>query len=505
MANNDISLFKDLTKEQILIIVEREKSKRSFYNFFMYCINNIYKHIEFNNNWHYKVICDTLQAEVERMLRREPTNKHLLINLPIRAGKTILISEIFPVWVWIQSDTLMIQNVCATQRLATKSSRMSKLIITSEWFQARFPEIELSIDNKSKSDYSTKNNGVRVSYGIDSSIIGSSYDILIVDDPNDPKDNNSDTALRNVVDTFKDVIVGRMNNDWGLRVILQQRTSSKDLCQHLLDENKSDYRHICLPVEITKDVSPEFRDYYVDGLFFPKRYSRKRLEQYSRELSGQAYASQLLQAPSSLEGEILLRSWFKVIKQSEFQKLNKGKVYLFIDTAYTKNIKDNDPSGYYICCVVNGRIYVIKAYEKWLEFHENMEEIIEIINTYNVKRVYIENKATGISVSQELKRQLRGKCLVLGINPGSKSKIERARAIQTYLVNERVIIVEDIWNESFMSQLANFPYGKHDSHIDNLSYSVLTLIAGKKLPTEEGNNDKGMAVETDDFRDHLYD
>jgi len=497
MTGDLLSTLKESSVDEIRIAYQREMSKRSFYFFFKLIVKEIYRHIEFIDNWHYKYLCDTLQERVEAMLRHEP-QKHLLINCPIRSGKTILISEIFPIWLWIKSDKLMIQNVCATQRLATKSSRMSKLILTSQFFQHLFPEIQLAHDAKSKSDYVTTNNGSRQSYGIDSSIIGSSYSVLIADDLNDPSDVNSEISLNNVISTFKDVISGRMNNAWDMRVILQQRTSSKDLCQHLLDNNYQDYKHICITGELTKQTSPEVVKYYdEDGLFFPSRYNRERLNQYKRELTAQAYASQILQAPASLQGEIILRMWLPIIKQSEFQQIPKGKIYLLVDTAYTSNDK-NDATAFFVCCVNNGKLYIIKCYEKWLEFYECLEEIKELITLYGVNKCYVENKATGLSIMQELKRQLRGKTIILPVSAGSKSKVERARSVQPYLQNAKVCVVQDTWNNAFIDQCANFPYGK-DNMVDTLVYAIGTLIAGKHAVSNEQApvSNKGMFSDED--------
>ena len=494
----DIADLKQHTKEEILVAYNREMSKRSLIFFFRLCMKHVYSHLDFIDNWHYEYICGVLQDRTEKMLRKEKS-EHLLINCPIRAGKTILISEVFPVWLWIKSDKIMIQNVCCTQRLATKSSRFSKLILTSVFFQQMFPEIQLAADSKSKADYSTTNNGTRASYGIDSAIVGSSYNVLIADDLNDPADVNSEVSLNNVITVWQDVISGRMSNEWDFRVVLQQRTSAKDLCQHLLDNNYEDYRHICITGELTKDTTKELLPYYIDGLFFPKRYSHQRLAQYAKELSSQAYASQILQSPSALAGSVLLRNWFNIIKQSEFQSLPKGKIYLFLDTAYTSNVK-NDPSGFYVCCVIGGKIYVMYAVEKWLEFYELQQEILELIKVWGIKTVYIEQKASGISTTTELKRTLRNaKVTVLGINPGSKSKPERAASIQNYLVNNRVVIVNDIWNEGFLTQIAGFPYAKNDSHVDNLTYSVLTLIAGRKYGGLEQPTIKDSRYDDSDF------
>jgi predicted phage terminase large subunit-like protein len=516
MQQNLEQILKTINKEQLIIQLESELGKRSLYSFFLLCIENIYKHIEFIDNWHYKYLCDILQAETERYLRGEKTEKNLLINCPIRAGKSILISEIFPVWLWIVNPSFQIMNVCATQRLATKSSRFSKLIITSEWFQKRWP-ILLSKDNKSKSDYSTNKQGIRVSFGVSSSIIGQGFDVCVIDDPSSPQDTYSETLMRKVITTYKDVIVGRANNNKAFKIILQQRISDKDLTATLL--NDKTYRHVNITAELTKYTTPELIHYYKNGLFFPSRYSYERLEQYKRDLTPSAFASQLLQQPSALEGDLIKRTFFKIIKQSKFSEIKTSnqfiKNYLFLDTAYTENV-DNDPSAFLLCSVIDKRIYIQKVQTKYFEFADLLDEIKEWIKIYNVNEVVIEAKATGLSISQELKRNLTGKCVVTTITPPAGKKKERVTSIQNYLINGKVVLVQDDWNELFLDECTNFPFGKHDDIVDCLFYAVYKLIASSYTNRQIINNEdevnkdnKKIIVKDDQYYDSeiesLYD
>ena len=58
---NNIETLLQTPKAQLEIIIDRELSTRSFYEFFLLCMENIYTHIEFVNNWHYEVTCNILQ------------------------------------------------------------------------------------------------------------------------------------------------------------------------------------------------------------------------------------------------------------------------------------------------------------------------------------------------------------------------------------------------------------------------------------------------------------
>ena len=168
---------------------------------------------------------------------------------------------------------------------------------------------------------------------------------------------------------------------------------------------------------------------------------------------------------------------------------------MFIDTNSGSDNVNNDPTGIMVCTVANGKLYVVKFVEKWLQLYELVQEILELISVYSISKCYIENASAGKNVISELKRQLRGKTIVLGVNAGSKSKEERVNAIQPHLVNGKVVIVEDDWNTLYMNYLADFNHGKHDEAIDLTVYAVLTLIAGRRFSTaeEQQENNKGMA------------
>ena len=485
----DVETIKELPKGVIEIIADKELSQRSFYYFFKEVLKNVtvYKGVQWELNWHYEIIGGILEAEVRRIIAKQPKTKDIILNLPYRSGKSTLL-EIFSVWCWVVCPSLRILNVCSTAALALKSARAAKLVIESEWFKMRWSNIVLMHDSKAKANYSNTLGGERLAVSM-TNATGKGGDIMILDDPNQAVDSFSDIKLRNVVSNYKDGIHSRLNdNRIGLRVICQQRISAKDLVGTLKQSNPQDFRVICIPAILTQDTSLDFIQYYdKDGLFWSTRYSFAELQKHKNMLSPTAYASQILQSSSVFEGDIIKRIWFKTIKQSEFQILNKNKIFLFIDTNMGSDNKDNDPNGLLICTVTGGRLYIIKFAEKWEQLYELVQTILEYIKIYNISKVYVENAAAGKNVISELKRQLRGKTVVLSINAGTKSKEERVNAIQPHLVNGKVIVVEDDWNDLFLTYLADFNHGKHDEAIDTMCYAVLTLISGRHFALAENN------------------
>ena len=456
-------------KEILRKQVEAELCKRSFYEFFKMAVKVLEPSTPWSFNWHIEYTCNILQEEVERIIRGEKKTKDLIFSLPFRSSKSLIISVCLPSWCLIKDPTLSILNVSATAELATKFSHKAKMLITSNWFEERFGQIfTLRQDSKAKSNFITDKGGGIQAFGITGTIIGSGGDLILIDDPSSPDANNSPSSFTTVINTYLDILYSRLNNpDVGLRVLVQQRLNVNDLTGYLLRTQPDKYRHICIPAELSDDVEPkDLAMFYYDGLFWPERFSRKVLDDFKQVLRGSAYASQLMMRPQLIEGDLIKRSWFPKVKLSDVLNYNI-QWNLVCDTAYTSSQK-NDPSALMICGTYQNKLYIRKVIQRWLQFYELLEEIKEIQKIYNIRKIYIESKATGLSIQQELKRQTNFN--VLPLEPIG-DKVARVTSIQPQLESGRVILIEDDTNEAFLNEVAAFPAGR-DDQVDVLCYSV---------------------------------
>ena len=120
---------------QMLPILVREQTQKSFYMFFQTFWDTVQPGTPGFFNWHVQYICDELQKIAERVFNNEERLHDLIINVPPGSTKTTICSIMFPAWVFTRMPSARI--ICASisndlaERFSTKTTRggLSPLVI----------------------------------------------------------------------------------------------------------------------------------------------------------------------------------------------------------------------------------------------------------------------------------------------------------------------------------------------------------------------------------------
>lgn len=448
----------------------RKLYKQSFFEFFKQAV----KVLEPSTPWdftpfHFKYLCDLMQSEVERIRKHQKRKTHYVINLPYRSGKSYLFTIVFPLWCWLVFPECQLLTLAYSEGVAEGDSTKTLIILESEWFKYYFPDIVLTKTENSKSKYRNTKQGVRIAAGATGSVLSKGGDIVIVDDPNN---RTTKTELDETIKNFDDVISNRLNNPaTSVIIVIQQRVHTNDLSSYILKKYPDTYKHICIPAILSDDVSPvELKELYVDGLFWPTRWNRDILDEYKKGKTLQ-FASRMMQRPTLVEGGTIKKAWFDVV-----DTVPAGISWnLFIDTAYTKS-KLNDPSAILVAGIGSDNIIYIKnCYQVWYEFPELVSLIKTVAKDTGAScRIYIEPKASGKSIVQELRASTM--LNVIELTPPKGDKQSRVNATTPKLESRRVKLVKGDYIETFLEEVTSFPLSSHDDQTDVLVYAVEKLI-----------------------------
>ena len=466
----------EATDKALKFALEKKLCELSFYEFFKKAWHVVEPSIKLCTNWHHKYLCDILQEECERIIDNRVKTRDIIINIPFRATKSILVTVMFPVWCWIKDPKLRFITASYSADLSIEHSTRSRDIINSEWFRERWGDLfHIKKDQNLKSRYENNFLGVRRATSVGGTVTGQGGDFLIVDDPVSPQHAASEIERENANEWYRTTFYSRLNNPHtGIRIIIMQRIHDNDLSGFLLygGESRMKYQHICIPAEKSDDVKPKkLKSFYdEDGLFWADRFSRNILDDYKQALGSYGYAGQLMQTPTPLNSGMIKAEWLKIDQYKIVD--DKVAVNFVIDPAYTSNEK-NDPSALLAYTFKDNKWQIIDCVNVYKEFPELVKFIPQWVtkNGYNNNsRIYVEPKASGKSIVQTLHKET-------GLNiredkPPSKDKVARVQDISASLESGRVSLLKGKWNEEFVQQLVKFPSAKHDDMVDCLVMAI---------------------------------
>jgi predicted phage terminase large subunit-like protein len=133
------------------------------------------------------------------------------------------------------------------------------------------------------------------------------------------------------------------------------------------------------------------------------------------------------------------------------------------------------------------RVMLMYAWQGRYELHDLVTKVAKTCRDMKVDQLLIENKAAGHSVAQEIRRMYgHEKFGVLMFDPKSQDKLARLYSVQHLFAEGLVYAPIKQWAEMVITQVGQFPKGKHDDLVDTVSMAMRHLRdTGSILRPEE--------------------
>jgi predicted phage terminase large subunit-like protein len=418
-------------------------------------------------NWHIDLLCEFLEAVTAGQVR------FLLITMPPRSMKSLLVSVCWPVWEWIRRPGSRWIFASFAETLALKHSLDRRTLLQSPWYTDRWGDrVRLAEDQNVKGEFHNTARGVMIATSVGGSITGKGGDRIVVDDLHNPQQAESDAQREAAITHFRTTLSTRLDNKrTGAIVVVMHRLHERDLaalCQEL------DYTQVALPAESethTELVFPRSGRVVVrepGDLLWPAREGRAELDLQKRLLGSAAYAAQYQQRPAPPGGRIFRRDWFRYY--DELPPLRE------FAQSWDMSFKDSSDSDY-VVGLVAGRhdadIYLLDRVKGQWAFSETYRQVRGLAARYpQAKTILIEDAANGPAIIDVLRHVVPG---IVAVQPEG-GKLVRAQAVQplveagnVYLPNPRphgTLVPDRAWVEDFVHQLTAFPQGAHDDDVD---------------------------------------
>ncbi len=418
---------------------------------------------------HIDLICDHLEACARGKL------KQLIINIPPRHMKSLLVSVLWPAWVWTYWPSSRWLSASYAHALAVRDTVKARRVIQSPWYQGRWGHVfQMTRDQNVKSRYENDRGGHRIATSVDSAVTGEGGEFILVDDPHQAKQVTSETSRESVRDWWDHAMSTRQNDvHVGAKVVVMQRLHKGDLTGHLLE--KGDWEHLMLPAEYEParkcqtSVGEDWRT--IEGeLLWPAKKDRKEIEGLKRDLGAYGSAGQLQQRPSPAEGGIFKRHWWRFYDAIG----DVDEVIHSWDMAF----KATNDSAYVVgqtWARIGASYYLVWQLREKLTFTESIagvQQLAQMNPRYSA--ILIEDKANGPAIIDALRRTVPG---ILPIEPDG-SKEARAHATSptveagnVYLPSPRLAP----WINDFVEEFANFPNSAYADQVDCATQAIRWL------------------------------
>lgn len=423
-------------------------------------------------SWHLDAICDHVQALLEGKLG----TRNLIINVPPGAMKSRIVSVCAPAWVWIWNPSWRGIFASANPRVSVRDSVFCRDLIRSDWYQRLFkPSWEMTADQDAKTLYRNTLRGFRMATSVGSKITGDRADGLFVDDPLDASEAYSQVARQAVIDWYSQAFGNRLNDlNTGTRCIIMQRLHEADLSGYVLKQ--SGWDHLCIRQEYEIPESDETTSLNWNDprreageLMFPTRFPKEILEDEKVRLGSSGYAGQHQQRPYAIEGQIFKRAdwdWYTPISSDPYEikeTLGISRVIQFWDTAFKTDAMNDYTAGITVGEGKN-KYYILDLWKQKVEFPELKRAVLAQAHKWEPSAVLVEDKASGQSLIQELKRESRYAIKPIKVD---KDKIARAHSI-TPIHEAGLCALPNVchWVADFLDSLSSFPNGAHDDDVD---------------------------------------
>lgn len=388
-------------------------------------------------NWHIETICDEIQTDLLRICRlperwewfeterykapaknREPKLHDILLNVPPGTTKSTILSVMAPAWLWTVDATLRIGTGSYSGDLSMGLAMKSRDIIQSDKYRLYFPEVKIRDDNNNKGHYINTAGGERYATSTGGTIVGIHFHLIIIDDPVNTKQVNSEAQLEEATDFINTTLSTRkVDKKITLTIIVMQRLHEKDPAGDWIrkwQEEGFKLKWICLPAKIGGDgdvYPPKLADKYINGFLDPIRLDDEVLDAARIQLGSYGYAGQMDQNPTPKGGGIW-QQWFVPVADKDMPSPEQMTGYgTDWDTAYTDNKQNAGSAG-----VVSGRIGNIMYIDRFACFHQEFPQLVNTVMKGFPFPHYVEAKAC--FVAGTLVRTNQGLIPIEQIEPG---------------------------------------------------------------------------------------
>ena len=458
--------------------VKREKAQIDFASF----VKEMWP--GFIDGRHHKVMGKKFQEIAEGKVKR------LIINMPPRHTKSEFASYLLPAWFLGKFPGKKIIQTSNTAELAVGFGRKVRNLVDSEQYAKIFPNVNLRSDSKAAGRWATNAGGEYFAIGVGGTVTGKGADLLIIDDPHSEQEAALAATSPEIFDKVYEWYTSgprQRLHPGGSMIVVMTRGSKKawtgKILQSMIDKDGEHWEVISFPA-ILPSGNP----------LWPEFWSLTELEALRLELPAGKWNAQYQQEPTSEEGAIIKREWWRLWEPEKPPKCQF--IIQSWDTAFTKSERAD-----YSACTTWGVFYkdenendpnviLLDAFKKRMEFPELKEKAFNHYKEWEPDAFIVEAKASGAPLIYELRAM---GIPVSEFTPSrGNDKMVRINSVSDLFASGKVWAPGTRWADELIEEMAAFPNSDHDDLVDSSTQALIRFRKGGFLRLQTDEEDEPM-------------
>lgn len=373
---------------------------------------------EFVEGWHIEAVVLHLEAIARGDIKR------LLLNIPMRSGKSVVQAVLFPAWMWITDPAHKFLCTSYSKDLALRDSVRCRQLIMSKWYRERWGDrFRLYGDVNVKSRYANDKGGYRITSAVGGAT-GDGGDTLICDDLHSRNEDDSPSRadIKAAVDFFNGDFAGCLTDPIHSAIIVSgQRIAVDDISADVLQ--RGGYCHLKIRQEYVPPAPDKEEPVTTIGwhdprtqlgeLMWPTRWGPAQVAEAKRR-GMRKYLAHHQQDPEGSGGNLFNDEWWQVFVQwpalESFRKIVQS---------WDMRFKDDKEQGSFVVGQVWGlapnatNVFLLDEVRGRWDFNETKEAFVALCQKWPLARIkLVENKANGPAIYSGLRAKTFGITLV---------------------------------------------------------------------------------------------
>jgi predicted phage terminase large subunit-like protein len=338
--------------------------------------------------------------------------------------------------------------------------------------------------------------------GVGGAITGGHFDIIILDDVEDDENTRTASRLKWLLQWFSGTIMQLREPHTKILVVGTLKTNGPDIYNFILKNplwscrvvpailshelSDIEYKPIHNEEGVLVEVEIETEDVRT---LWPQKWPIRALIKEMLASVRSIWIREKLNDLRALAGRIFKSEWFRY-----FDEIGD---YDHIVQAWDTAWEDKEGADWSVCITAGlrgGTVDILDVFRARLETPELLEAMKAQYKRWKPEVVLIEDKASGKSALQMLKRETT--LPIVAVNPGTKDKVARARPVTPYYESGRVRHRTGTpWLDVFEDELVLFPESENDDQVDALVYALMRLFGlFEELQEERTESAQAQAV-----------